>query len=152
MVLRSTEEKVSDHNPLPPATPSADFSAVSLPNATYLYYYSSSLSPGTNITINELQLPLLPNTTALSTPSALLVVEPLLQANDADGRNASVFVPLAATTSPEKDAISVFYTEDVEDSRSGYGGLRSAWRLVGKGWGEVSYGTGANEQEVDLGN
>ena len=116
--------------------PSADFSAISTAESTFIYY-SSTLSPNANVTINELAVPLLPDTT-VETDSPVIVTEPSLQATDTNGKNASVFVPLSAIYSPMNDAISVFFTSDAADPRGGYGALSSVYRLTDEPWGKDS--------------
>ena len=130
--------------------PQAAFSALSAGNDTYLYY-STTLSPGSNVTIREAVAPLLVNTT-VSGLNSTVVAEPALQASDTGGKNASIFVPVSAVVSPGNDAITVFYPESVEDPRSGYGGIKSVWRKIKDGWGNPSYGQAQNMASVDLGN
>ena len=130
--------------------PSADFSVINLPDTNFLYY-STYLNPDSNVTIRELPIPFLPNT-SIRNLTSVNVAEPALQANDTGNRNASVFIPLAAVASPENDMISVFYTEDALDPRCGYGSLKSIYRPINGTWGDVSYGQAQNQQEISLGN
>ena len=129
--------------------PSVDFSVLNLPDANYLYY-STTLSPNSNVTIRELPIPLLPDT-SITNKISTDVAEPALQAEDTGGKNASVFVPLAAVSSSGQDFITVFWTEDAVDPRSGYGSLMSAYRALNGTWGDVEYGQAQNMLSVDLG-
>ena len=112
--------------------PSADFSVLNLQGSNYLYY-STTLAPDSNVTIRELPIPLLPDTNVTNMTSTN-VAQPALQAQDTGGKNASAFVPLAAVASSAQDSITVFWTEDLKDPRSGYGSLMSAYRATSGSW------------------
>ena len=118
--------------------PSADFSVVTMPNETLLYYSDytdNSSSTPSAVAIHEISLPPLPSVP--KSPSALPppapVANPSLQAFDNDGA-ASLFVPIGAVASPDETSVTVFYPEQPVDPRSGYGALKSITRGISDGW------------------
>lgn len=128
--------------------PSAHLSAVSVANATFLYYSSSLSSTSNNVTIREQALSLLP-ATSLPAQTPTIVAQPALQATDTGGKNASYFVPLGAVGSDEDGSITVFYTEGAVDPRSGYSGLTSVYRMADGQWS--GGGSSQNRAAVPLG-
>ena len=131
------------------AHPSSDISAISTNNSTFLYFSASP--PESNITINELALPLLPqdNHTSLD-----VVAVPALLASDTGNTVPSKFAPLGAVFSPLDDGgtITVIWAENPVDPSSGYGALKAASRKVGDRWGPASYGQVEGIADLPLGN
>ena len=129
---------------------STDISAVSTENSTFLYF-SSATPSASNITINELTLPLLPE---LSHTSVDVLAIPALLASDTGNTLSSKFAPLGAVFAPfdGNGTITVFWAEGVVDQRSGYAALKAVSRRVGDKWGAANYGQTENMVDLPLGN
>ena len=117
--------------------PSADITTASTSAGTFLYY-ASMVSTDSNITIRELKLPKPTISNDDSASLSSLVTTCDLMAKDTGGKLPSLYVPIGAAAAPatsdQKETITVFWPEDVEDQQSGYGALKAFTRPIDGSW------------------